>query len=208
MGTVSDERTDGNGLRSAEDCASTRLYADVIRRIAAYSLDHIIYLLLVLVPVMIILQIFMKTGTWKPSAPPNEVFNTLGFGAKCAIMFAFFVSTGPVYFILCHASPWQATFGKRLLNIYVSSDDGSRISLVRSFGRWLAQWFFSIFLGNFISVVTISATQKGKGIHDFVAHTVVLRGRRVPGEALETWRIAAFVGLPILWITGTFLLTA
>ena len=46
---------------------------------------------------------------------------------------------GPIsYFILCEASTWQATFGKRLLRIYVTDDSRKRISIMRSLGGGLA----------------------------------------------------------------------
>jgi RDD family len=59
---------------------------------------------------------------------------------------------------LWEASSWQATLGKRLLNIYVTDDNRQRISLGRSVGRWLARWICSWFGGNLISVITIAST--------------------------------------------------
>jgi uncharacterized RDD family membrane protein YckC len=123
------------------------------------------------------------------------------------ITIAFLLSTGPVYFAICHASPWQATFGKRLLKVYVAGDDGNRISLTRSLIRCITLWLLSVFWVGLISVITIAVSSQRKGVHDFVARTLVLRGRPVPGGTLEPWRIVVFVGLPVAWMLGTFLAT-
>src|SRR4029077_10072380 len=103
--------------------------------------------------------------------------------------------------------PWQATFGKRLLNIYISRDDGTRITLARSSGRWLMQCFLGFFGGSLISLVTIETSQRGKALHDFVSGTTVWKGRPVTGGKLEGWRIVSFVGLPFLWLVTTLIST-
>jgi uncharacterized RDD family membrane protein YckC len=123
----------------------------------------------------------------------------MGVTAKLFIVLAFVLSSGPVYFMLWEASPWQATFGKQLLHIYVTDDQGERISLAHSIRRWLARWVFSWLGGSLISMVTIAATENRKAL--------VLRGRSVSGGDLETWRIVAAFGFPFVWLMGTFLAT-
>jgi uncharacterized RDD family membrane protein YckC len=182
--------------------AHAQSYASVGRRLAAYLLDLPIAILSVIVPVYLIMLFLIATGAWVP-AKEEEPWSSHGY----IITIAFFLSTGPVYFVLCHASPWQATLGKRLLNIYVTGDDGKRISLARSFVRGLTLWFFNAFAVALISVITIAASEKRKAVHDFVAQTLVRTGRPVPGGALEPWRIAAFIGFPVAWMVGTFLAT-
>ena len=168
-----------------------------------YLLDLPIAILSVIVPVYLIMRLLIATGAWVPAGEEAPWRSSHGY----IITIAFFLSTGPVYFVLCHASPWQATFGKCLLNIYVTGDDGKRISLARSFVRGLTLWFSIAFSVALISVITIAASKKRKAVHDSVAQTLVLTGRPVPGGALEPWRIAAFVGFPVAWMVGTFLAT-
>jgi uncharacterized RDD family membrane protein YckC len=112
-----------------------------------------------------------------------------------------------VYRVLFEASAWQATLGQRWLNIYVTSDDGMRISLTRSLYRWLAKWVFGCLGGSFVSLGTILATANHKALHDYFGKTVVVRGRPLPGGMLEPWRIAAAFAVPFVWMMGTFLLT-
>ncbi len=131
----------------------------------------------------------------------------LGVVAKLCIIFGFVLSMGPIYFILCEASAWQATFGKRLLKIYVTDDGRKRISIMRSLGRWLTRWFCGWFGGNFLSLITIAVTGNRKAIHDFLGGTLVLQGRPPDEGPLEPWRIAAAFGFPFVWLMGTFMAT-
>lgn len=184
-------------------------YATFSCRLGAYILDVLIAFT-VLVGVGIALRILRAVGVWVPATTgmsPEENWYALGFLSKLFVVFAFVVSTGPFYGILFEASPWQATFGKRLLNIYVAGDDGKRISIRRALGRWLARWVFGWFGGTFISGLTIISARNRKALHDFAANTVVVRGRPMPGGALEPWRVAAAFGIPFVWIIGTFLAT-
>jgi uncharacterized RDD family membrane protein YckC len=136
-----------------------------------------------------------------------ELWKALGFNAKLLVIFAYVLSLGPVYFVLFHASPRQATFGKQLMNIYVTSDEGKRISSGRAVSRWVAKFVLSWFGLSLISLITIAVTKERKGLHDGIAKTLVLRGRPIPGGALEPWRIAVALGVPFVWMVGTFLAT-
>jgi uncharacterized RDD family membrane protein YckC len=183
-------------------------FAGLGRRVGAQILDVIINLSIVFF-VGVVIRVLRSTGAWTPAggSDPRAMYAAVGPGARWAIFLAFIVATGPVYFILCHASPWQATFGKRLLKIYVTSNNGKRISMARSFARWLTFCVLGLFGASLVSLVTIAATSQQKAIHDFCAGTLVWRGQPQPGGSLEPWRIAACFGVPFVWITATFLLT-
>jgi uncharacterized RDD family membrane protein YckC len=186
-----------------------RVYASLGRRVAAYVLDIAVATSVVIL-VGFVLMISRAVGVWIPAAAdatPEETWHTLEFVPKLFVFFAFVLSMGPVYFTLCEASAWQATFGKRLLNIYVTDDGGTRITAARSLGRWIVKWISSWFLLILVSVITIAVTKERKGIHDLFANTLVLRGRPVQGGGLEPWRIAVGLGLPFVWLLGTFLAT-
>src|SRR5882762_3856908 len=184
-------------------------YAGLGRRLGAHLLDVVIAFSVVVV-VGITMRILHALGLWMPVAQglsPGEIVRALGFGAKLLILLAFVLAQGAIYRVLFEASPWQASFGKRLLNIYVADNAGQQISTAQSFCRWLAKWLFGLFGGSFVSAITIVATENRKALHDFAAKTLVMTGRPVPGGSLEPWRIAAAFGLPFIWIMGTFLAT-
>jgi uncharacterized RDD family membrane protein YckC len=183
-------------------------FASLPRRIAAYLLDVLIAFA-VMVPVSITMRLFRATGVWTPalSGDPQSIWLTLGVGPKLLIILAYIILMGPLYFILFHASPWQATFGKRLLNIYVADDSGQRISLARSCGRWLAMWLLAWFGGSLASLITIAASRNKKALHDMLAGTLVLNGRQAAGESLEPWRVLVAFGVPIVWLIATYMIT-
>lgn len=182
-------------------------YASLGRRLAAHLFDVLIAFSVLLLT-GIVMRIFRASGLWMPSGQaPDQTWQALGAGAKCSILIAFVLSMGPIYFALWEASAWQATFGKRLLNIYVTGADRKRISLRRSLGRWSARWVCSCFGGGLMSAITIASTENKKAIHDFLADTLVLRGRPAPGGSPEPWRVVAGFGVPFIWLLGTFLAT-
>jgi uncharacterized RDD family membrane protein YckC len=187
------------------------VYASLGRRLAAWLLDSAI-LLLALFAVFISLKLIRSVGLWTPSGTgatvtPEEAWEALGVGAKLLVVMAFVVSLGPFYFVLFEASPRQATFGKQILNIYVTRDDGKQISIARAVGRWTAKFTLSWFGLSLVSVVTIAALKERKALHDFVANTLVLCGHPEPKCVFEPWRIAVALGVPIAWLVGTFLAT-
>jgi uncharacterized RDD family membrane protein YckC len=107
--------------------------------LAAYLLDLVIASAFVFVAVYLIMEVLHATGTWAP-AFEQAPWRSHKYLSKIAVTIAFFLATGPIYIVLCHASTWQATIGKRQLNIYVTGEDGKRISLARSLVRGVAFW--------------------------------------------------------------------
>lgn len=182
-------------------------YATLGRRLAAWSIDSAILLSLLLL-ISILARIFRAAGIWAPSGlPPEEAWKALGYSAKFFIVFAFILSLGPVYFVLCEASQRQATLGKHLVNIYVTDIDQQRISIGRAAGRSTAKLLLGCYGVGIFSAVTIAALKEKQALHDLAAKTLVLRGRPAAAGGLEIWRIAIGLGLPFIWMTATFLAT-
>lgn len=182
-------------------------YATLGRRFAAWSIDSAI-LLSILFLIGVVAWSLRVAGIWTPSAlPPEEAWKALGFSAKGFIVFASILSLGPVYYVFCEASPRQATLGKHILNIYVTGNDRQRISIGRAVGRSMAKVLLGCYGIGIFSVVTIVALKEKQALHDLVAQTLVLRGRPAAAGVLETWRIVIGLGLPFLWMLGTFLAT-
>lgn len=187
------------------------LYAGLGRRLGAHLLDAALCIS-IFVLAGVILRILRVSGVWNPAGPggrldPVESWRALGWLAKSSIIFAVFLCMGPTYFALFESSPWRATLGKRALGIQVSGDDGARIGILRSLGRWFARTIFSWFGLSLISIITITAVKKEKALHDYVARTVVLRGRPEPSGLLGSWRALLGLGVPLIWTVAVFLLT-
>lgn len=180
-------------------------YATFGRRLAAWFIDSAILLLLLLL-IAVLARSLRGVGIWTPSElPPEEAWKAMGYSAKILVLFAFFLSFGPVYFALCEASPRQATLGKHILNIYVTGIDRQRISIGRAVVRSTAKVFLGWYGVGIFSAVTIAALKEKQALHDLVAKTLVLNGRPPAAGALETWRVAIGLGFPFVWMTATFL---
>ncbi len=81
-----------------------------------------------------------------------------------------------IYHVLLETSPWQATLGKRALGIVVTDENGARLGPVRAIGRHLGRLLcqFTFFIGYLMVIFT----ERGQGLHDRVAGTLVVRRPR------------------------------
>ena len=70
------------------------------------------------------------------------------------------------------SSPWQATLGKRALNMVVTDEYGRRLSFARATGRHFAKWLSMMVL--FVGFILVAFTQKKQGLHDMIAETYVV----------------------------------
>lgn len=80
-----------------------------------------------------------------------------------------------LYYAYLESSPRQGTFGKSFLGIIVTDLDGSRISFGRATVRFIGRVIESISYG--LLYLIIPFTAKKRGLHDFMAGTVVVRKR-------------------------------
>jgi uncharacterized RDD family membrane protein YckC len=77
-----------------------------------------------------------------------------------------------IYFTFFEASAWQATPGKRILQIYVTDLGGRRLTLARAALRNIARLLSGIVLvGYFLA----GFTEKKQALHDILASCLVLR---------------------------------
>jgi len=188
-------------------------FAGLGRRLAAYFVD-----LAISASVFLFVALTMRglrgVGLWRPAAErvgevydPITAWHALGAGAKLAVVLGYVLSMGVLYFALFESSAWQATFGKRLLDMNVTDNEGRRIGVRRAVGRWFWKFFLGYFGVNIASLVTIPCVKDKKALHDYVARTLVVRGRPIPGGSLEAWRVVAAFGIPFAWLMVTFFAT-
>jgi uncharacterized RDD family membrane protein YckC len=72
-----------------------------------------------------------------------------------------------------HASPWQATLGKKLLGLKVTDGNGDRISLGQSTVRFAAGFVSALIFC--VGYMMAAWTKKKQCLHDMIAGTVVMR---------------------------------
>jgi len=182
-------------------------YAGLGRRIAAHLIDMLIAFAIVLAAAFFIRWLH-ALGVWTVHSTAQEsdpivLWHRLSGGAQLAVIVAFIVSMGPIYLGLFQASAWQASIGKRLLDIYVTDTAGNRLGLARSLSRSFAKDFFNCFYLGFVSILTILGTPRKQALHDCAAKTVVVNGRPPGSGSLELWRIVAGFGIQFLWFVVT-----
>jgi len=183
-------------------------YANLGQRAAAFVVDCLINLSVLFLIAFILRELRIAGMIQMPAGrTPEQSWRSLGVVAKLAVLVAYCLTLGLLYFPLLESSSWQGTVGKRVMKIYVTSKDGSRLSMRHAFGRWLAKYVFNVFPLVLVSMGMIAASDERKGMHDSVAGTVVVKGRPSPLEAVEPWRWVVAFGVPFVWTFGTFLAT-
>ena len=79
------------------------------------------------------------------------------------------------YFIIPPVTAMQATFGKKICNLYIGDEDGNRISIQASFLRLIGM-YVSGFLC--IGFIMIGLNKKKRGLHDLIAFTYVYKSNK------------------------------
>ena len=78
-----------------------------------------------------------------------------------------------LYFALQESSVYQATLGKRALNIYVTDLYGRRLTFGQATGRHFSKIISGLILC--IGYIMVAFTQRKQGLHDMIAGTLVMR---------------------------------
>jgi uncharacterized RDD family membrane protein YckC len=78
-----------------------------------------------------------------------------------------------LYEPLMTAGAGRGTLGKQLLGLAVTDLDGNRISVGRSFGRWLAT--IPAVIPLYLGWVLVAFRRDKRGLHDLLAGTIVIR---------------------------------
>jgi uncharacterized RDD family membrane protein YckC len=153
------------------------IYAGFWLRFVAYLIDGFISgiaFVLLLIPLFIL----TGAGAW---------FSRLGAGEEMgddtAVALVFGVIAGIIgivllvswlYYAYSESSSWQATVGKKILNLKVTDMAGQPISFGRASGRFFARIITRLIpLG--IGYIMAGFTEKKQAIHDMIAGCLVLR---------------------------------
>ena len=79
-----------------------------------------------------------------------------------------------LYYAYFESSEWQASVGKKVMNIVVTDMNGNRISFGRASGRYFAKIVSGLIpLG--IGYILAGVTEKKQALHDMIASCLVLR---------------------------------
>ncbi len=81
-----------------------------------------------------------------------------------------------LFYSLFESSSWQATPGKKLLQLKVTDLYGNRIGFGKATGRYFAKLLSGLILG--IGFIMVAFTEKKQGLHDMMAGTLVVKDQK------------------------------
>ena len=152
-------------------------YAGFWLRFVAYLIDGLVSVaafLILLVPLFILTgagAALSKIGSGEDISDNVAAFMGIGF------IFGFFgiiLVVSWLYYALSESSSWQATLGKKILNLKVTDMSGQPISFGRASGRYFAKIITGM-IPLFIGYIMAGFTEKKQAIHDMIASCLVLR---------------------------------
>jgi uncharacterized RDD family membrane protein YckC len=97
----------------------------------------------------------------------------MGFGFILGF-FGIILVVSWLYYALSESSSWQATLGKKILNLKVTDISGQPISFGRASGRYFAKIITGM-IPLMIGYIMAGFTEKKQAIHDMIASCLVLR---------------------------------
>lgn len=165
------------GLATARSFAYTG-YAGFWRRFAAYLLDALVVLTVVIgVPFTIGIVIGVSDAmSGRRTTQADFAFGNDADRAVGLAVYAFLFVTTLAYSSLMESSPSQATLGKLAMGLKVVDLHGRRISLGHAVGRALARIFLSELLFK-LGFLMAAFTDRRQALHDLVAGTLVVKTR-------------------------------
>ncbi len=81
-----------------------------------------------------------------------------------------------LYYTLMESSSWQATLGKRALELKVTDMSGNRIGFGRANARYFCKILSKMIL--YIGFIMAAFTEHKQGLHDVIAKTLVVKNKR------------------------------
>jgi uncharacterized RDD family membrane protein YckC len=163
-------------LRAQAVAATPRVdYGGFWLRFLAYLIDGAVIMLGIFV-VAIPLVFLTGLGTLLSRIRPEEDFNDAGFWLIIALIFLLATVSLAVtwlYHALMESSEWQATVGKKVLDLVVTDLAGRRVSFWRATGRHFAK-IVSNMIYPFGHIMAGFTGQK-QALHDMIAGCLILR---------------------------------
>lgn len=139
-------------------------------RVLAYIIDRIVVGIL-LGPICFVFALRLAgTLTYFHHPNPAQIVRIVHFVVIVGVL-ALVVQW--LYEALLTSSSWQATVGKRILNLKVTDELGNPISFEKATGRFFGKILSSLLCGFGYLMVAFSARKQG--LHDMLAGTLVMK---------------------------------
>jgi uncharacterized RDD family membrane protein YckC len=153
------------------------VYAGFWLRFVAYLIDGIISCFAF---VILLIPLFVLTGAGAALGKiisDGDIGDDLGAFLGAGFLLGFFgiiLVVSWLYYALSESSSWQATPGKKILNLKVTDLTGQPITFARASGRYFAKIITSM-IPLAIGYIMAGFTEKKQAIHDMIASCLILR---------------------------------
>lgn len=150
-------------------------------RLVAYIIDSIIVTVLFFILVFILSMVGIVDYSWIAEfeaaaqadvEPDPAVFMAMMQAMGIIYLLGFLVAW--LYEALLTGSAMQATPGKMVFGLRVTTVDGQQIGFGRATGRFFGKIVSGVIL--YVGFIMIAFTERKQGLHDMMASTVVVRG--------------------------------
>lgn len=152
-------------------------YAGFWLRFVAYLIDGVISGIAF---VILLIPLFVLTGAGAALSrisSGEDISDNVAAFLGIGFIFGFFgivFLISWLYYALSESSSWQATPGKKMLNLKVTDMTGEPISFGRASGRFFAR-IITHMIPLAIGYILAGFTEKKQAIHDMIASCLVLR---------------------------------
>ena len=146
-------------------------YAGFWLRFLAYLIDSLV--LSVPAVFLVFLMFVGMAGSLSQIERRNEVVPVLGSILFFILFYVLLFAGLWLYYAIMESSSWQATLGKKALNLQVTDLEGRRISFGRASGRFFGKLISGMILN--IGYIMAGFTEKKQALHDMIAGCLVLR---------------------------------
>lgn len=154
-------------------------YAGFWLRVVAYVIDSLVMGLAfaaLFIPFAVMTGLFAAIGSIHPGEDPRDVGAVLGgtFFLGLVTIISLAILGGWLYHAKMESSSWQATLGKKALNLRVTDMAGARVTFGRATGRHFAKIITGLIpLG--VGFALAGLTERRQALHDILAGCLVLR---------------------------------
>ncbi|HKW55792.1 MAG TPA: RDD family protein [Candidatus Acidoferrum sp.] len=153
------------------------VYAGFWLRFVAYIIDGFIAsigFIILLIPLFVLTgagAALSRIGSGEDIS--DDVAAFLGFGFILGFV-GIILLVSWLYYALSESSSWQATVGKKILNLKVTDMSGEPITFARASGRYFAKIITGM-IPLAIGYILAGFTEKKQAVHDMIASCLVLR---------------------------------
>jgi uncharacterized RDD family membrane protein YckC len=155
------------------------LYAGFWLRVVAYLIDSLVLGLVFMaffIPFAMMTGLVGFFGRIHPGADPQDIRNMMGgtFFLGLLVIATLGFLGGWLYHAMMESSDWQATLGKKALNLRVTDMTGARVTFNRASGRHFGKIITGLIPFG-VGFMLAGLTERKQALHDMLASCLVLR---------------------------------